>query len=84
MRASFFCTLCCLFIEGADPLKLPWVGLTPSESVASFFCTLLLGRVYNPSVLWGRFLANAARKSAKSAQNVAAFTLALPSKADFV
>lgn len=31
MSASLFCTLCCLFIEGADPLKLPWVGLAPSE-----------------------------------------------------
>ena len=28
---AFFRTLCCLFIEGADPLKHPWVGLAPSE-----------------------------------------------------
>ena len=28
---AFFRTLCCLFIEGADPLKRPWVGLAPSE-----------------------------------------------------
>ena len=29
--SAFFRTLCGLFIEGADPLKHPWVGLAPSE-----------------------------------------------------
>ena len=41
-------------------------------------------RVYNPSAQGGHFLVNVARKSAKSAQSGAAFTLALPSEADYV
>lgn len=41
-------------------------------------------RVCNPSALGVHFLVNAARKTAISAENAAAFTLALLSEADFV
>lgn len=41
-------------------------------------------RVCNPSALGVHYLVNAARKTAISAENAAAFTLALLSEADFV